>query len=598
MNDAYKLGQLLWETATAQLSAEESYEIQSALADFKASRRQTDEPLVRQRISTAIEKFVDVDWRVSVQFHVQFGSVRMASERFLLELFKMSGGDIGVCAALIQTHMSSATPASAEESSRQILEPFPASLPLFALIAERCSWLSHPLRSVHLDDGEFLSGIVRLMQAGLVDAGSLAPPMAQYMSSGEAARFCKRAALCLDGEGIAAFRSRIPLLTNQAKLWFDDLGKTDFPTNVRTNVRTWNALKELRPTFVPRGEQLLEPEDGTIRVVIPVADGRLVLHCRAETDRMFEELEWFTHKYLSRQLDGRWAAAGQEVTLDLLEGCPATLVLSTEDAMRALLVAMHPGLQQAGATRPDVSCALLAAVLDPRLFVKASGVRRIACSAVDCVCDRLNGIEFGNSDATQASVDSLVTALACRSPNIPDSFFDRFFEVQDDHNRWIRFDDPLMIHVERLRRQLTAAETRILRTFSPTVKRWSKVIGYAAGADADAEADPFPKFARECIAKVVNDTNLAEAVLKSPTLQVKVTVATASKKNKKRRAEEVTTASAGRAECLAVMQHTLEVAGGLAEKVAEMAYDSDRLPVACRRLLLIAAWQEAVNTNL
>ncbi len=546
---------------------------------------------------------LDRDLRTAVAYHVTFGSAKEASAPFLRLLLEESR-DIGVCRALVELAKSepAGSPALLRAAGGLLRAAgTPCLVPLCRLVLESReeTWTTPfpPLaardpRQLFPGDDAFLKGVMRegAMQEGGADLAGL---MVTYALTGDAfgCRRAARAAAAADAVAAAAaalppaLLACVPLLTGEAAGWTrllqglrDDDASWPLP-------RCWTALGELRPTLVLDGERPPEgAERGALRVAVRVASGRLVLRCGARTDCMFPRLDWLTHAFLARNQE-RGLLQDQDgvVTLDLLEDCPATAALPsaagsarpglpTAAALQALLIAAHPGMR----TDEDegVDGRVFAAALSPRLAtaLPPEAVRRLVRSVLVP--------HFPDPDPDPdprdpgRSMASTMAALSDRLSAFPEEFIPEIT------------DAAVAPYVRDLGRPLTPAETLIVRRISPAVRRWSRIVGYAAHGGAGGEGGASQQV-RGCIRAVLGDADDAErrAGAGAP-LDVR----------KRRRAEDA--AAAGRGECLAAMERVLGVAADLRAAAAgpgggpRAGGDS-----ACGRLLLIAAWQDAVNSH-
>ena len=556
---------------------EQHLDVLRRLDGFKKSGKKTPELVAHL---TGLISRLHSDTPTTIACHALFGSLQIAAELFM-EFLVGRSSDIGVCRALVKCFKDSVADVDAFlKEALVLLRPFPPAMDLCNLVVDKVSqdWRGRAHPMYRMDPEKLFKGddaFYRAVTAG--DNADLAPLMASYLLTGDAFACCRLARR--PGAFAQGFASCIPLLVEDAGRWFDLLHECDadsWPYD-----RTWNALKELRPTLVPEGEQLPEPSDDIIRVAIPVDVGSLVLHCRVETDCMFPELDWFTHRFLCRYLE-RQQQQQRIVTVDLLERLPAEEAgppesLPVAAALQALLIAMHPTMRMRVGACIDGS--ILAAVLNPRLHTALEGLRiaELAASAV-------NGCSV-DADGRSPSTTSTMAALRTRLGTLPAQFFDMKFRKDDCAISYVQ-------HLARTGQSMTPAETLLIRTISPAVLRWSRIIEYAAAAGAAeaAEAAGAAEAAEAAeqivvdIRQVLRDTAIAEKQIASPSGRVTAV------SNKRRNVVDARTAASGRDECLSVMARTLEVAGGLRGATG-------KLPVACRRLLLIADWQDAVNSH-
>ena len=579
----------------AIVGREQYLDVMRRVDDFKKSGENTEKKDELFALLAGLISQLHHDTPTTVVYHALFGSSQIATELFMEHLVGMSG-DIGVCRALVKCFKNSVADVDAFlKEALVLLRPFPpAAMDLCNLVVR-----DRHVRGVHpmyrMDPEKLFKGddaFYRAVTAGGNADADLAPLMASYVLTGDAFACC-RLARGFDARSAhahartrtrahALFTSCIPLLVEDAGRWFDLLREGDadsWPYD-----RTWNALKELRPTLVLEGERLPEPADGIICVAIPVDGGRLVLHCRAETDCMFPKLDWFTHRFLSRYLEQQQQQQQRMVTVDLLERQPAES-LPVAAALQALLIAMHPTMRLGPRACPrarahtrahtHIDGSILAAVLGPRLHTALEGPRitELAASAV-------NGCSV-DADGRSPSTASTMAALRERLGTIPAQFFAMHFGK----------DDCAASYALHLGRPMTPTETLLIRTISPAVLRWSRITASDYAAAAEEFGRPASSQIVADIRKVLSDTAVAEKQLTSPSQRA----AAVSNKNKRRKmvSGDVRTAASGRDGCLSVMARTLEVAGELRE--AELA--TGQLSKACHRLLLIAAWQDAVNSH-
>ncbi len=553
----------------------------------------TGYPFDRRRTSWFVER-LDCDERTKVLYHAAFGTARAATDLFMRMVLMHETGGVGVCRALAELVRGQAecVPGAAADLLRAAVPSLaPLCAPVLEAHADDGGWRWHPLRRdpMFVGDDAFLKGV-----CGDGSGGGAAALMAAYALSGDAPA-CRRAALAAARGGAApppALLACVPLLAGEAARSYGLLlGARDDDASWPLD-RSWTALRELRPTLVLDGEPLPEAPDGcegAIRVAVTVAAGRLVLHCSARTDCMFPKLDWLTHAFLARRLQERpnQPHGDVAVTLDLLEGCPATAALPaaagaarpglpTAAALQALLIAAHPGMRTGGC----VDGRVVAAALSPRLAtaLQPEGVEWL----VDSSLDRFSVPCHRGGDAL--ALASSMAALSDRLSAFPE-------ELLGNNWRSDRDNEGVAQYVRGLGRLLTPVETLIVRRISPTVRRWASIIDYAAAApEGDAPE-------RHSIRAVLMDAALAEQQVAAPSRQPKV--GAALRGNKRRKVEaDARTASAGRGECIAAMERVLAAAEDLRAAAAEPG----RPPgwpggAACGRLLLIAAWQDAVNSH-
>ena len=276
-------------------------------------------------------------------------------------------------------------------------------------------------------------------------------------------------------------------------------------------LRKSKLAPDLRPILMKAVGDFVGTRDASDRsivyVVIPVQEGRLVLHLTAETDLLLSHLPEFTYERLAKRCDAHGVAV-----IDLMAHCPSVRTRPTAlSAITSVQFALHPAMVRAGRALARRGLRMLpsphAAVLSPALLGNCLDDEHLGWILSEIV-----------RDEAATTPEDMMAALCDLLPVIRAADFriERFAELSSS-STYVPFDGlqqtfadrvPLLDAVNKrvlsflttIDRTLSEDEVTVLRHISFPVHCWYEMIVSLR------KSLPFPEFAYNEILSALVET--------------------------------------------------------------------------------------------